>query len=130
MAVNFVIFSNWTCQSCRKKRKPSKALIKATVFPLCLQKTDMKISPLVRCSLFHTILIWPTNISNFSNSLLLMENLWNPAYKIELLNFYHQHSKKIRWNFMASGSCQKICKLTVHWLLAKCLLPHSQLTDG
>ena len=31
--------------------------------------------------------------------------------------------------FMASGSCQKICKLTVHQLLANCLLPNSQLTD-
>ena len=31
--------------------------------------------------------------------------------------------------FMASGSCQKICKLTVHQLLANCPLPNSQLTD-
>ena len=30
---------------------------------------------------------------------------------------------------MASGSCQKICKLTVHQLLANCPLPNSQLTD-
>ena len=31
--------------------------------------------------------------------------------------------------FMASGTCQKIRKLTVHQLLANCLLPNSQLTD-
>ena len=30
---------------------------------------------------------------------------------------------------MASGTCQKIRKLTVHQLLANCLLPNSQLTD-
>ena len=30
---------------------------------------------------------------------------------------------------MASGSCQKICKLTVHQLLANCPLPNSQVTD-
>ena len=30
---------------------------------------------------------------------------------------------------MASGSCQKICKLTVHQVLDNCPLPYSQLTD-
>ena len=30
---------------------------------------------------------------------------------------------------MASGSRQKICKLTVHQLLANCPLPNGQLTD-
>ena len=78
MAVNFVTFSNWTRQSHRKKKKLSKALIKAKVFPLCLQKTDMKISPIVTCSLFHTILIiYGLPISVISAIHWLMENVWD-----------------------------------------------------